>query len=181
MISHEFLRFFPDLSPYQTDNGLVIPEVLNIGWLSSKVPFITGACPDEFFHKLRKLVEESAFSHTKVVMGRWDGTFTCPLCEIDNWEIQKRIPYIGNAEIWIPSISKKGVYYSSSTWICHYILDHQYLPPNEYIEAVLSFDEKEKMNADIIAFDLETKHQSLRDGTVINQEYIERIYKFLDR
>jgi hypothetical protein len=181
MISHEFLKFFPELSTYQTDSGLLLPEVINIGWLSSKITFRTGNSPDELTSKLIRLIKESAFSKTKVVMGRWDGTFTCPLCEIDNWEIQKRIPYIGNAEVWIPSVFRQGFYYASSTWICHYILDHQYLPPDEYIESVLSFDEKEHINADIIAFDLNNKYQSLCDGMAIDREYVEQMHKFLEK
>jgi hypothetical protein len=181
MISHEFLRFFPDLSIYQTDDGLLLPEVINIGWLSSRVTFTTGNSSSEFTSKLIRLVKESAFSKTKVVMGRWDGTFTCPLCEIDNWTIQTRIPGIGNAELWIPSIFKPGVYYASSTWICHYVLDHQYLPPDEYIQSVMLFDENKIINADIIAFDLRTKYQFIADGKAINHDYVERMHKFLDK
>jgi hypothetical protein len=182
MISREFLSFFPDLSMYQTDSGLFIPEVVNIGWLSPKITFQTGSAPNDFIDKLKRLIKESAFSQTKLVMGRWDGTFTCPLCEINNWEIQKRIPYIGNAEIWIPSKNREKIY-SSSTWICHYIIDHQYLPPDEYIESILLLNEEEKFNADIIAFDLKIKHQSLRDGIIIDQEYqkyIDSMHSFLE-
>lgn len=181
MISRQFSRFFPDLTLYETDSQVILPEVLNIGWLSPLKPFATGNVPNDFINKLNKLLKNSNSSNAKVVMGPWMGTFTCPLCGINNWEIQERIPHIGNAEIWIPSASRKNFYYSSSTWICHYILDHKYLPPDEYIESVLFFDEKkERINADLIAFDLEIKHKALKNKIPIDKAFVDHMHKILE-
>jgi hypothetical protein len=60
MISHEFLKFFPELSTYQTDSGLLLPEVINIGWLSSKITFRTGNSPDELTSKLIRLIKDGS-------------------------------------------------------------------------------------------------------------------------
>jgi hypothetical protein len=180
MISRQFSRFFPDLTLYETDSRVILPEVLNIGWLSPLKPFTTGDVSNDFINKLNKLLKNSNSSNARVVMGIWRGTFTCPLCGISNWEIHKRIPHIGNAEIWIPSAVRKSMYYSSSTWISHYILDHKYLPPDEYIKSVLFFDEEETINANLIAFDLETKYQALKNGVPIDQNFVDHMHKILE-
>jgi hypothetical protein len=187
MISREKLKYFADLSTYETDFGLAIPGVLNIGWLGARSDFKKGEAPKDFVDKLKRLINASSSDSLKLVMGIWRGTFNCPLCSIGNndiqknWEIQEEIANLGNAEIWIPSCHRKGVYYSSSTWLCHYIIDHQYLPPAEYIESVLSVNEATKINANIIAFDLEIKFNSLKSGIPIDQEYVADMHEFLER
>ena len=172
MISRRLLTFFTDLSPYQKENGLIISEVLNIGWLSSEYPFTIGEASLEFTDKLAKIINNAVFRETeaRVVMGEWRSLSCCPLCGISSLDINTKVSRIGSAEVWIPCVKKEEVYYSSSTWIYHYIIDHQYFPPEEYIESVLSFDENQKIYADIIAFDLFTKHESLVSGRKINRE-----------
>lgn len=187
MISRENLKYFADLSAYETDDGLVIPDVLNIGWLGLKSDFKKGELSEDFVDKLKRLIEISSFSSTKLVMGIWRGTFNCPLCGIcdrdiqKNWKVQKKIAGLGTAEIWIPSSHREEIYYSSSTWLCHYIIDHQYLPPAEYIESVLLVDETKKINANIIAFDLELKSNSLQNGVPIDPVYMAQMHEFLER
>jgi len=44
--------------------------------------------------------------------------------------------YLGNGSIEV-SASEEGVVYHAPTLIYHYIVDHQYLPPQEFIDAVL--------------------------------------------
>jgi hypothetical protein len=187
MISRKYLRFFQDLSVYKTDEGLIIPDVLNVGWLGSNVDFETGEPPHDFVNKLMGLMEVSSPpSSQKLVMGIWRGIFRCPLCGItsldiqENWEIKRKLSGLGIAELWVPSISRKGMYYSSSTWICHYIIDHQYLPPAEYIESVLTLDKSQKINMNLIAFDLDIKYSSQESGIPADQDYVSLMHKIIE-
>jgi hypothetical protein len=185
MISREFLRFFPDLSIYETDDKLPLPDVLNVGWLSIRNEFNIGDPPKEFVAKLKKLIEVSFCQNgkLKLVMGLWRGEFHCPLCNMSSFDIQEKwdMAGLGNAEIWIPSYSRKQCHYSSSTWIYHYIIDHNYLPPGEYIESILFLDETLKINANIIAFDLEIKYRSLKTGVPIDQNFVNHMHKILEK
>lgn len=42
---------------------------------------------------------------------------------------------LGSAEIWVPG--REGCIYAAPTLIVHYVEAHEYLPPPEFIEAVL--------------------------------------------
>jgi len=37
--------YFPDLSPYNYVTKLVLPDVLNVGWLDHSMPYTKGSVP----------------------------------------------------------------------------------------------------------------------------------------
>jgi len=134
---------FPDLSPYRylsapgSLGGVPEPDgSLNVGWLSSAHAFPTGDVPDEAVPKILRLV-----LHHRVNVMR--GHHDCELCfeqfgrpgmavcmDVDGHEV-----WLGNAEIRVTD--RTGVIYASPSLVAHYISAHRYLPPPDFIEAVL--------------------------------------------
>lgn len=49
---------------------------------------------------------------------------------------QKKL--LGMSEIWLPSSS--GVIYAAPSLIYHYMEAHRYLPPQEFLDAVIAFN-----------------------------------------
>lgn len=124
---------YEDLTPY-TDcpcDELLGFDPLAIGWLNRKRPFTTGKIPDGFLEKL--------------VLFCLPENTVCPLprqrpCTLANHPVPainhngREIP-LGTAEIRV--IGEEEIY-AASTLIYHYIKDHNYLPPQEFIDALLN-------------------------------------------
>ena len=111
-----------DLSPCR-----VIPVELestahSIGWLDQNYPFPTGETPRKFGSILRRLAKD-------IKNTMW-GFHECEFCE------GKR--YQGAGEIHV--VGPDGAIYVAPQLIVHYIETHNYLPPQEFIDAVLSND-----------------------------------------
>lgn len=122
--------YFPDLSPYSYRKEDIAPNHINIGWLSSKYPFSQGTVSEEFIDKLKEYCEYP--------YNLMRGFHRCEFCydckKISNSTI---IPdAMGTGEVWVKS--KEGITYIAPIMIYHYIVQHKYLPPSEFINAVLS-------------------------------------------
>ena len=112
--------YFPDLSQY-TYLGLD-PSVLNVGWLDAQHPFQRGKAPSQFVDRLRTLV------HNSVHQTR--GFHQCSFCTDPTAR--------GSAEILVTG--ETGARYAAPTLILHYVEAHKYLPPAEFIAAVVGGD-----------------------------------------
>jgi hypothetical protein len=129
------MAFFPDLSPYCYDDLEPRPAILNVGWLSKDHPFTRGSVPDAFLSALRRLAE----SPTELYRGKHPCEFCVPPDQLRsgderfNWSWERA----GNGEIRVPGDS--GITYAAPVLIVHYVSEHQYQPPQEFIEAVLRF------------------------------------------
>jgi hypothetical protein len=125
------VTYFADLTPYSfiksvTTNGL------NVGWLDNRHPFLRGRVDQSVLGRIFMLCTEHPKNKTR-------GWHNCPLC------LEPEYPYrtehngrkivLGSAEIWIEA--RSGVQYAAPDLIFHYIRDHQYLPPREFIEAIM--------------------------------------------
>jgi hypothetical protein len=122
---------FEDLSPYTYSLPKDLPEgadigslagVLNIGWLGAGHAFDVGPTPWGFRWKLRKLARD-------VKNPAW-GYHECDLCE------GRRRKRLGNGEIHVTG--SNGIMYVAPELIVHYIGKHKYLPPQTFIDAVLT-------------------------------------------
>ena len=145
-----------DLSNYfYARYKIEIPNMIAVGWLDQENDYplattkISTAITDRlrFFHKWYK------FS-ANIVRG-----FTpCPVC---SEYYDKNGLLLGHAELWIPF---GGKIYAAPNFMLHYIEDHNYSPPAEYLNALL--------NADItLADSIEAFEDALWNGSVT--EYIE--------
>jgi hypothetical protein len=127
------MAYYPDLSPYEYYPGQ--GHMLNVGWLSRDRPFARGPVPKAFAHALRLMASDP------VEVTR--GCHVCEFCEppediiaaepryLEVWEMFR----CGNGEIHVPGQS--GVVYCAPALVIHYISEHQYRPPEEFIAAVL--------------------------------------------
>ncbi len=116
------MAYFEDLSPYCYLKRASSDKVLNVGWLAKGVPFATGSVSQEIIDTLLK--------QPRVHQTR--GFHRCEFCgKVD--------AVLGSAEIWI----KGEIFtYASPDLITHYIRDHGYAPPEEFIHAVLRLESR---------------------------------------
>lgn len=120
------MTWFADLSAYSYLNSTPTdPPTLNVGWLSGEVSFPRGDTPAEFRARLKTLAE---FGRTQVTRG----FHTCEFCpsELD-FEATPR----GAAEI--RAVGADGTRFAAPSLIEHFVAEHCYSPPAEFVAAVL--------------------------------------------
>lgn len=135
------MAYFPDLSPYAYGHSAQ-PGVVHVGWLDNVHPFLHGTVE-------ARLIERMKLLATKPV-GLYRGVHICELCveppglvkttltnrvAIDpncSWA-QWRRQRSSNGEI---RVSRGGVTFAAPVLIVHYIEEHGYLPPSDFLKAV---------------------------------------------
>lgn len=133
---------FKDLTPYEylADREPLTPKPLNIGWLGVQIPFETGLTPQEFKNKLLRFCLDQYI----VLITR--GFHACEFCwfpwtQWDEYDQEDRYgssahwASIGNGEI---RVLGKSAVYAAPALVYHYVVEHQYKPPDEFIEAILT-------------------------------------------
>jgi hypothetical protein len=111
------MSYYADLTPYNYHH--YSEKEFNIGWLQKDQDFPKGEVPEGFLDKLKKYSEFKMFQ-TK-------GWHNCDFCE-ENAH--------GSNEIRV--VSKDIKIYACPMLIIHYIEAHKYLPPQEFIDAVMT-------------------------------------------
>jgi hypothetical protein len=124
------MTYYADLSPYEYSR--VESSTRNVGWLDAEHKYLQGTVPDAFVEQLL------AFCQNKV--HRSKGFHICELCnralfdpvmiKQDNQEL-----LLGSAEIRV--FAQNGLVYAAPDLIYHYVVEHHYQPPDEFIQAVL--------------------------------------------
>jgi hypothetical protein len=94
--------------------------LMPVGWLENEKPFATGKVSKDFYEKLCE------FNKKPWGFSQFLGYHECNLCQFEG--------KLGIKNIFVPHNNK---IYVCPELITHYINDHLYLPPNEFIEAVL--------------------------------------------
>jgi len=97
-------------------------RVRAIGWLEGDHPYTRGAVPGPFLQRLKQHVE-SAYQPTMLF-----GFHECTLCPRDD-------PNMNDLNLLIPTAE---LLYMAPAMIVHYIEDHDYRPPEEFIAAVMA-------------------------------------------
>jgi hypothetical protein len=127
--------YYPDLTPYvyyQKFGTLVPilhdPNTLNVGWLDRTQPYPQGETSEEFQDRLFE------FCQSPVMVTR--GVHQCSFCEFRGKTARggKEL-WLGHAEIRV--IGKGRKIYAAPTLVYHYVVAHKYLPPDEFIQALL--------------------------------------------
>lgn len=109
--------FCEDLSPYQyhgCPTGL--PGTFSVGWLERSAPFNTGKVPVKVIDEIHRLAKSPIFLTR--------GVHHCEFCA--NAEAAT-----GNGELWLRL--SEGQIYVSPQLLSHYIEEHDYLPPAEFL------------------------------------------------
>ena len=128
------MTYYPDGSAYAYALPFVISSVTNVGWLSALSPdFPKGSVSDDFKEALR-------WACCALSTNQMRGFHVCELCERDAPSIEckgavssRRI--LGSSEIWIESGDK---IFAAPDLIFHYVTNHSYCPPKDFIEAVVA-------------------------------------------
>jgi hypothetical protein len=127
------MAYYADLTPYEYEPDE--PGIINVGWLSVEQSFQRGPVPYIFAVELERLAKNP------VTLCR--GFHYCEFCKppeglrafgqnyLDVWAIPRR----GNGEVRVTAAS--GIVYAAPSLIWHYVVEHQYQPPQEFIRAVL--------------------------------------------
>jgi hypothetical protein len=126
------MGYFADLTPYSYIQRTARECELNVGWLDNQHPFLVGSVPQEVLSKVFQLCRKP------VNLTR--GKQSCDLCRerglACTGEHEGVRLELGNGEIRV--IGSAGKVYASPVMIYHYISEHKYLPPQEFIDAVLA-------------------------------------------
>lgn len=135
------MAYFPDLSPYAYGHH-VHPGVVHVGWLDNVHPFPHGTVEDHLIEKMKRLAAKP--------VELYRGKHTCELCK-EPPNLVKTIPpkrlvidpscswwrwadeRSSNGEI---RVYRGGVTFAAPVLIDHYIQEHGYLPPGDFLKAV---------------------------------------------
>ncbi|WP_035613624.1 hypothetical protein [Haloferula sp. BvORR071] len=137
--------YFPDLSPYTYAPRGCDPPALNIGWLDRAHEFTRSTVPTGFMERLRRLMltrvkQMRGFQTCQFCTGEdLDAALgTGPLSEDERRALRQACHEDGrfsSAEIRVTG--QDGRIYASPMMIAHYVEAHGYLPPPEFVEAVM--------------------------------------------
>jgi hypothetical protein len=124
--------YYPDLTPYAYLQERPDENVVNIGWLDAGHEYPRGSVPDAFLARLFDLCASP--------VNRTRGYHLCPFCAVKKMGLPAalggRKVTLGSAEIRVPASDGKA--YAAPDLIFHYVRDHEYQPPDEFVDAVLS-------------------------------------------
>jgi hypothetical protein len=161
------LKYQEDLLPYNGVTSSQIEEVQTIGWLDKDHDFKKGKVDREFIDTLKQIIVCGDSPPCQAYVNGIKGYYSCPICSqiasilihdgsvlissgygmlLDEYN-DEEINILGHGEVWIPNSNKKGCFFATYDLIYHYIVDHQYYPPEDFIKSVINFD----INTDFIA------------------------------
>jgi hypothetical protein len=118
------VAFFEDLTPYTyLYPEEELPGTVNIGWLDRARPFPIGATSEDFRAKLGQLCQRP--------LKQTRGFHLCYFCK-------GRDRPASSSEM---RVAGGGKVYAAPSLVHHYVVAHSYRPPDEFIAAVLAWDE----------------------------------------
>jgi len=116
------MTFYADLGPIDYFRSSGSPSWRAVGWLGEGKPFSQGQVSDAFVKRLGALMQR--FEQPFFFMG----AHACELCPASGPRAS------GQYNLWVPG---NGVIYVVPYLIQHYIHEHHYRPPDEFLDAVL--------------------------------------------
>lgn len=129
------MTHFLDLTPYTYTQG---DASTNIGWLSASEKIVVGETSFEFQAKLYKLCLDD---HLVKIMR---GFHECEFCGFSWDEWGKNHPNYGENAKWMSigngeiRVIGNSAIYAAPALIYHYVIQHQYQPPQEFVDAVMN-------------------------------------------
>lgn len=150
-----------DLSFYSVEYPGFFEEyenILCVGWLAKNSTFPTGVVSDLALHNLKEIMfiplanakQKRNPEYPKIIIGEMSLRMIskpCPLCgehvSLESSGVSyitgRHVKWLGVSNFKIPS-NKRGIFYIVSSLIYHYIEEHNYLPPEEFLESLEAFD-----------------------------------------
>lgn len=129
------MAYFADLTDYCYGSAQLIEgsaPVLNVGWLEVGHPFPTAEPEPEFVRSLIRCCRRPVCLYR--------GFHICDLCDVQKFEMQivsyeGRRVHVGNGEVCVLGLDDR--WYTAPTLVAHYVLKHQYCPPEQFVSGVL--------------------------------------------
>lgn len=129
------MTYYEDLTPYEYGRDQPEAGTVNVGWLSRYRPFNKGETPDAFKARLFEFcLDGNLVRFTR-------GFHVCEFCGIAEGEWFEKHPQydeggmgLGNGEI---RVIGEGVVYAAPALIYHYVVQHGYRPPDEFVTAIM--------------------------------------------
>lgn len=153
------MAFYEDLSPYNYTH--YCEQELNVGWLEKGQPFPIGDVPEEFLNKLE------LYTQRNFLIFKTKGMHRCEFCSENHGSSNE-----------IRVISDSGIAYAAPTLILHYIAEHKYLPPQEFVDAVLTGPIPGSEEYDIILKNLPSKWER-RKPDLNDEDYEENLKQYM--
>lgn len=133
------MPYFKDLTPYEyfQHSGKQEMPILNIGWLELD-DFETGDCSPEFKEKLFQFCLDPNI----VAIAR--GFQECIFCGMSWYDWGRKHPDYGPNTHWMSigdgeiRVLGNSTVYAAPALIFHYVAEHHYKPPQEFVDAVLT-------------------------------------------
>lgn len=116
------MSFFPDMGW----ESLVVSgdHIRAIGWLHPAYPYTKGEVPAEFLARLKEFTARNGDSAEALYFGAFGGYHTCEFCG--------QAHGIGNF-----GVPNGNLLFVAPEMVVHYVEEHGYRPPVEFVEAVL--------------------------------------------
>ena len=151
------MTYYPDLG--ETTMISSGSHVRAIGWLDDVHDFQTGKSSPEFVHKLSKITENYVASESALgwTFDSFFGYHTCELCG--------KFEHGGNC-----GVPAGQVLYVAPAMISHYVEEHEYLPPQQFIDAVLESPIPGQKDYEGVTEVFEELHHALKTGDTVESE-----------
>lgn len=155
------MAYYPDLSPCSYFGKQNTDKLVAIGWLDSEHPYTKGETNAKITDKLFELLKEP---WTPLALM---GDEPCPLCkqDINSITFNEKTINVGNLNLFIPG---EAFLYVAPSLIAHYILSHNYTPPMEFSNAVLSCPPMGSRDY----YQAIVKHGPIRYINLVNSQYL---------
>jgi hypothetical protein len=125
------MTYYPDLAP--NDYLLIFgPEVVSIGWLDAEHPYSRGEVSPEHVRALERLL---VHGWQPVYVKGWEA---CPFCGVGEEQplfrdVDGERRMVGADNLFVPA---GDVLYLAPSMILHYVEEHGYAPPEEFLRAL---------------------------------------------
>jgi hypothetical protein len=124
--------YFPDLSPYAYLQRERRSGLMNVGWLGAAEPFSRAPPTPELLARI--------WAYSQFATAPTRGFHECELCSVQPLGIPQiehngQHLKLGSAEIRV--FGKNGRVYAAPNLLYHYVRDHLYAPPEEFVQALL--------------------------------------------
>lgn len=130
-----------DLTLCNDLNRCTDKKLLAIGWLNREDDYPKGGknISIQFIKKLQDIFQQNKFKGGKI-----RGFSACKVC-VKIYPNFEGCQYLGSCKLWIP---QNDIIYVMPDFIIHHVSEHDYLPPKEFIKAVLDLNLDINFNAD---------------------------------
>ena len=157
--------YYPDLSCYRVgspDDPLqyVFPDVRYVGWLGADISYTTGKVEANLAKKLKEILfldiqnaeanQHGSFDNSQAIQMHRNYQrglpHPCPFCNATvtvkpaglTYYLGSREKTLGRNQFCLPGA--EGLFYEAPTLIYHYVTEHQYRPPQLFLDALEAFN-----------------------------------------